>query len=212
MARSYCSECGQPNPGNDPRRKTCSDACRSKRSKRLRRARKDQSHYTPAQKELAEAIHREAPDFAKDVIQEQLVPVVREALDQEVLNSLKQLVGLAPAAVAALQEDLASVNDKVRQNAYKLILQYSVGHPSLVKVDEDKHAPIQINFALPRPDDQPEMIDEAEVVEEDAGDVRECDACGATKPASEFVDASDRCVECFNAQQRRAQEILEGTS
>lgn len=34
-----CSECAAPMPGADPRRITCSDACRHRRSRRLRRER-----------------------------------------------------------------------------------------------------------------------------------------------------------------------------
>ena len=214
MASRHCSECGESLVGKPASAKTCSATCRSARSRRLRRLQKERASLPEHQKELSDRVRGDIVDIAQDVIQDELKPFVREALTEDVLASIHSMVQLTPQVITNLTSDLADENAKVRQKAGELILKYTVGHPALVQPpDQDTTQPIQINFALPRPEEQPVELVEAEVeVVDEPSDTRQCDACGSDKPESEFVEASDRCLDCFNAQQKQAQDILDRTS
>jgi len=149
------------------------------------------------------------------VINEELRPVVREALNEDTLSSIKKLINLSPAAIAALETQLASVDEKISQAAAKTILQYTVGHPALVsKEEESGPGKLTINFALPRPEfESKEATTEITVLAEDAiddgTDTRPCDTCEKEYADKDFIAGSDRCINCFNADQTKAQAILE---
>ena len=170
----------------------------------------------PEQQELAKRIRNEIPDHLGAVVQDEIVPVVREALNEETLQNIKKMVGLAPAAIEALKADLTHDNPRIRQKATELILKYSVGHTAIVRPEEEdsKKQPIQINFALPRPGHPAELpeseqpFDHPATESEDEIDTRECDTCAANKPLTDFVESSARCIECFDKQQETAQAIL----
>src|SRR5688572_22829120 len=173
-----CTECGASLQGKGPNARTCGDKCRSKRSRRQRRQAKEAGAMKAMpehQKDVAGRVRTEIPDVAHDVIEQELRPVVRESITEETLRAIQTMVGLTPAAVAALADDLASEDSTVRQRAYKLVLQYTVGHPAIVKAeDETAGQKLEVHFDLPRPeptDETPEVVD-AEVVAED--DVRQC--------------------------------------
>jgi hypothetical protein len=161
------------------------------------------------QAEITARVRSELPDVAHRVIEEEIRPVVRESITADTLRAISKMVALTPHAVAAIQEDLLSDNEVVRQRAYTLIMKYTVGHSALVQPpDQDRTQPLQIHFDLPRPTDAPDPEpDEPEPEVEDAEVVRECDTCRADKPESDFVANSDRCVECYGKQQERAAEI-----
>jgi hypothetical protein len=193
-----CSECGEPLIGARPGTKTCSDSCRSKRSRRIRRANREAEEFEQRSpegaREIAAIIRRESPDVIKDVVRDELRPIVRESLTEDTLRAIQRLLGLTPRAVELIALDLENEDPIIRQRAYTLITKYTVGHPALVKQDDaDGSKQIVVNFNLPRPDDVP-----AEVVEQESEEVKTCDLCGEDKAASEFAAGSDRCLACFN--------------
>lgn len=130
------------------------------------------------------------------VTEKELVPVVREAITEDVYRAIQSLIGLTPQVVAALAEDLDSEDPLVRSKAMALALKYTVGHPALTD-KEATAAPAQmvVSFALPRPDDVDIDGVYSDVTDEEA-DWRTCDMCHLSKPPGEFVGASDRCFPC----------------
>lgn len=190
-----CTECGGSLAGRSRTAKTCSDTCRTARSRRMKRVHQE-PELPPHQRAITQVVRHEAPDIAHKVIQQEIAPVVREAMTEDVLRSIHDLVGLAPTAVAALHEDLGSDDPVVRQRAYTLALKYTIGHPALIQPkDADPNQQLVVHFNLPRPDQNAsasESIVDA-VVEE-----RACDECGELK--TEFVGASDRCTDCYTAR------------
>lgn len=193
-----CSECGASLAGKDHRQKTCSNKCRLARSRRQRRANQEFEDLGEAAQEggktIAQIVRTEATDVVSRVLKDQLQPIVREALTEDVLRAISDLVGLTPRAVQAMTEDLESDNEILRQRAYTLLIKYTVGHPAIVKA-EDAAAGQQmvVNFVLPRPDgatDNTAVIAEAE-------ELKVCDICNTEQPANEFVAGSSRCTSCF---------------
>jgi hypothetical protein len=199
---AYCSECGEPT--GSPRRKTCSPAHRQARSRRLKAIKKRAAAMTPEQKDIAARIDGSIDDVTHKVVEEEIRPMVREALTQEVFDSIQQMTRLVPPVIQSLQQDLASDDDKVRQKASELVLRYTVGNTAVLKDDPEKHQPLHINFALPRPGGNEELP----AIETEAVEYRECDMCHEDKPVSDFVENSLRCVDCFNKQQEHLQELL----
>ncbi len=210
-----CSECGASLEGKQPQTKTCSTNCRVKRSRRIKasRAKGGTNHgLNEHQAEISARVRGETADIAHRVIEEELRPVVREAITEETLRAISDMVGLAPRAVEKIGAE--SEDSTVRQRAYSLITKYTVGHPSIVKPEEtDSNQQLNINFQLPRPtDDASEVIEVESAVElEDDGETRACDLCGEDKTVTQFVAGSDRCVACFDQQQERAKAILGST-
>ncbi len=198
MIARVCSECGASLTGRPPQTKTCSDNCRSRRSRRIRRANTQVEEFAEANNagaaEIAAIVRREAPDVVTRVMKDQLQPIVREALTEDVLQAISNLVGLTPRAVAALDADLDSEDATIRQRAYTLLIKYTVGHPSLVKPsDAEAGSQLVVNFNLPRPAED-ETTDQIEHVTE----LQVCDMCHEEKDASEFVTGSARCQPCFD--------------
>lgn len=138
-------------------------------------------------------------------MREELRPVVREALTEEVLQAVQDMLGLTPTAVLRLQEDLEAEDSTVRQRAYTLILKYTIGHPALLQAkDTQDTGQMVVNFNLPRPDELgPEDIDLEPQPEFDI-----CDICGTEKPADEFAAGSQRCISCFEEHKARVLEAF----
>ena len=197
MAARVCSECGGSLEGKAPSAKTCSVQCRQKRARR-RKAANDNIEAQQAEVAVAQVVAREHDTVIERVLQQELEPVVRAAIDDEVLRAVDKLVKLTPLAISVLEEDLASDDAVLRQRAANTLVKYTIGHPALLKPQDEKHEQLIVNFNLPRPDDDPasgqdEVLRDVEEVEED----RVCDMCGELKPLPEFVAGSDRCKTCF---------------
>lgn len=207
MASRTCSECGEP---VSARAKTCSAKCRGKRSRRLRRQKVDagkQNALPPHQKQLAQVVRNEAPDIAHTVIQEEIRPVVREALTEDVLQAINKMVGLTPAAIAALEQDLYSEDPQTRQRAYTLLIKYTVGHQALVRPeDTDDSKQLVVHFNLPRPGGV--TLEDGEEVVIEAEEYRHCNMCDSDKPITQFVANSDRCEDCHAHMQTKVKELL----
>ena len=214
-AARICSECPNPLIGKGPHAKTCSPKCRSKRSRRLnrqKRERGEETAATPAAQELAARVRGERDDILHKVIEEEVRPVVRESITEETLRAIGDMVALTPRAVEAIADDLASEDATIRQRAYSLLMKYTVGHPAVVRPpDEDRTQPIVVNFDLPRP--EPKHVEaELDTTEpnhiEEAQEVRTCDTCGKEAPAEDFAANSTRCLDCYAKQRARADAFL----
>jgi hypothetical protein len=207
-----CTECGNSLSGADPRRKTCGDACRAKRSRRLHRQKKEagearKANHSEDERELALAVRTEVKDVGHEVLREELRPIVRESITEETIRAIGQLVRLTPTVVEKLAEDIESEDSTIRQKAYSLVAKYTLGHPAIVQAeDQDKNQQLVVNFELPRPGADIEAAEPATEIEFD--EIRQCDKCGEDKPLSAFVANSYRCQDCFNAQQHLASEMV----
>lgn len=193
-----CSECANPLSSRSVTSKTCSNACRLKRSRRLKRVKQDQADFEAAYpgdgaRAVADIVRRESYDTVMRVTQSEITPIVREALTEDVLRAVQAMIGLTPRAVQLLGEDLESEDATIRQRAYTLLIKYTAGHPALLQPkDADHGAQLVVQFGLPRPDAEALVAPEAEVVED-----LTCDMCGEDKPATEFESGSLRCRPCF---------------
>lgn len=152
--------------------------------------------HSPHLKTMAEATRNEIQEVAHDVIADELRPVVREAMTEDVLRSIHQLVALTPEAIVAIGEDLQSGDPVIRNRASTLVLKYTLGHPALIRPsDADPSQQLTVNLNLPRPG-----APAVEVEPTDAVELRTCDKCGKERPTHEFVADSLRCQECWDAQ------------
>lgn len=203
-----CSECRNP-LGDNPKQLTCGADCRGKRSRRLARSKKakgrvaDQTGFQALAPGSATAPVLE--DVARDVMREELAPVVREAITEDALRAIQKLIALTPEMVDKLAVDLQSTDDVVRQKAYTLGLRYTIGHGAIVTPPGEGEAGNKLTVifdGMKRPDFE-ESVD-AEVVDE----TRVCTGCGTEKTVDKFVGHSDRCQECHDALRSRAEALL----
>lgn len=139
-------------------------------------------------------MNRQAPDEITKVMREELRPVVREAISDDVLRAIQNMLGLAPRAVELLHEDLESEDSTIRQRAYTLLLKYTVGHPAALRAADGEDRKLEIELTLPRP--EAEALEPAPATDEI--ELLECDMCHVTKDATEFVAGSTRCQTCFD--------------
>lgn len=210
-----CSECneplvfpegheraGQPKP---PGTKTCSDAHRQARARRLKRAQQaasSASKHAPEVRDIAAVARGEMKDVVHEVAKEELRPVVRDAMTEDVLRSIDRLVKLTPQAIDSLEEDLGSADETIRQRAYTLLLRYTMGNPSVAPPPKEQAAQgLQVVFNVPRPGDVPLPAEPAVSVEHE--ELRQCGDCHESKPASAFVAGSSRCQDCFDTLQAK---------
>lgn len=193
-----CTECGESVVAP---RITCGPTCRSRRSRRIRDRR-------ASGREVNRLVTDEAERAAQEILKDELKPVVREALTEEVLAGIQSMIGHVPAAIEAAAADLASDDDVTRQKAYTLILKHTLGSSNLVPdINAEKQQELTVHFNLPRP----EAARSAEwtVAEgDDPVEGRECDSCSTVKPASEFVGESHRCRVCFERMRAAADTYL----
>ena len=149
-----------------------------------------------------------APDIAQDVIREELRPIAREALTEDVLRSIRNLVSLTPRAIECMAEDLQSDDPTIRQRAYTLVTKYTIGHQALVRPDDAAHGgQLIVNFELPRPGSEPQHSDSV-AVELESEELRTCDMCEVSQPITNFVAGSQRCVTCYEAQRELARGLM----
>lgn len=150
-------------------------------------------------------------DAARQATRDELRPIVREAITQDVMDAISKLVNLTPTMVDAIAEDLESSDKTLRQRAYSLLARYTLGNPSVAPQPETPdQAPMQVTFHLPRPGDASPTPVALETV-----DLRECVECKEHKMEADFVGASDRCQDCHDkmiagVQARFADEAADG--
>ena len=125
----HCTECDEPVSG---RALTCSATCRKRRSVRIRTAR-------TAGRPLDTIAGDDAERAAQEILRDELKPVIREALTEDVLSGIRTLVQHLPKATTRLVEDLDSTDELVRQRAYMELLKRTVGNQNIVPdVNADK--------------------------------------------------------------------------
>jgi ribosomal protein L37AE/L43A len=209
-----CSECGESLAGKGPQARTCSDNCRGKRSRRLRRqsqestaAARAANSYPDHAKQFSDVIKYDQEDVAREVMAEELRPVVREAITEDVLRGIQRLLAITPKAIECMADDLDSEDATIRQRAYSLIAKYTLGQSGMVNKDDGAQAGMVVHFNLPRPGD--EVTTDGAAVELEDDELRQCDTCGQDKPITEFIAGSYRCATCYDAQRERAQRLLE---
>jgi len=186
-----------------PRALTCSVACRQHRSRRLRAANID-ADALEATRGVRELVRRGGKDAIQEVLKQELAPVVREAIDQDVVEAIGKMVNLTTRAVEVLADDLESEDRVMRQRAAALVVKYTVGHPALVKPVDETPPQMTVHFNLPRPEGVQRYDEEGEVLSE----TQVCDNCNIEKPLAEFESGSDRCTECFERMRAAVLETL----
>lgn len=179
--------------------KTCSERCKTHRARRIKRSNALKGQHLPeGLAEVSEVVTKGARDAAHEVLQDELRPIVREMLTEDVLHSISTLVGLTPRAIEKLTEHLESSDETISQRAYTLLMKYTLGNPSVAPPPSTPQAGgLNVVFNVPRPGDStaPEVV----VPEPDeAAPLRECADCSQSKTEAEFVAGSDRCQECFD--------------
>lgn len=208
--KRVCSECGASLAGRAAQARTCSDKCRTARSQRLKRNLKGPALDPEHIRTVREVVRGERDDLPERVMAEELRPVVREAITEDVLKAIADFVALTPEVVAAIKEDLASDDATIRQKAYSLVARYTLGHPALVPDDVSDSKQLNVHFNLPRPD--PEAAEqnrvEAAAVRLDVEDFKTCDICQVAKPERDFIAGSDRCADCYGKQRERAVAMM----
>lgn len=207
MARQLrCSECKEPL--SHPRSKTCSSACRSARSRRIKSAAKragEERQLPEHLSAMSKAVRSQIKDTAHEVLKEEMGPVVREAITTDVLRAVDDMVALTPRMVELIKEDMESEDATIRQKAYTLLAKYTLGNPSVAPASaEQQPAPLSVVFQLPRPGDTTSGTDEP--VESEAVEMRECAECGKTAPRSDFPDDAERCQSCHDELRKRVLE------
>jgi hypothetical protein len=199
-----CTECGKPlvyEDGSPKPAGTLTDtvACRSRRARRLKReekARNDKRKMPPHTREVTDVVNGNVKDAAHEVLKEELRPIVREQMTENVLSGINQLIGLQATAIAALEADLKSQDEGIRQRAYTLLLKYTMGNPSVAPPStQAAPAGLTVQFNLPRPGDDPTP---EVATPSDAEELRTCDQCAGEKPVSQFVAGSSRCGVCHD--------------
>ncbi len=152
--------------------------------------------YTPEQRQVADMVSA-SQDVVRDVLRDEVTPIVREALTDDVLVGIRDLVRLTPKMIAAIEQDLTNTDDTVRQKAYTLLARYTLGNPSIAPAPTTPAtSPMSVFFEMPRPGDSSQTSDA--VLEANATEVKTCAECGVEKDAALFVGTSDRCRGCHD--------------
>lgn len=150
----------------------------------------------------------EAELIARSELQKAIAPVVKEAITEDVLGAVRDMIGLLPDAIAAIKEDIGSDDPDIRQRAYTLLVKHTAGSRNLVPdVNEAKQRDLTVVFGIPRPDGTGEARSDGTtgVIESKA-----CDSCHVVKPADSehFVQGTDRCRECFDSMRASAMSLV----
>lgn len=195
-------------------KKTCSDAHRAKRSRRIKREQVNRAAVARAtvfpehQKEIRDIVADRVPEIGNEIIKEELRPVVRDAITGKVLGAIKTMVGLAPHAIAALERDMQSTDSSTSLRATELWFRYTVGKDLHDPNKENESANMTVNFALPRPTEETVWEDTEHNVIEEAEELRVCDVCRQEKSASAFVANSTRCHDCHEEMVQKVASYL----
>lgn len=233
-----CTECGKPFLSSAAGAKTCSQSHRNMRSRRKKRQAGAFTEFAQEQGGTQAAMQRAAdealenlPAVAREVLADELRPVVREHLSGRVLQSIGDMVDLLPLAQDALREDLTAVrlvmdgdgnpiadgdspdgwmyapDGDRRQKAVALVLKYTVGQPGLAPQPEaPAQAPMVVHFnGMPAPSG---FVDATAEVIELGMNERLCDTCHEPKDVTEFVGGSNRCETCHEANRERVQAAI----
>ncbi len=195
-----CSECPHTLKGRPAGTKTCSIKCKSARARRIKRSKEaaGQNSVLPeGMADVSAVVTKGAKDVAHEVLRDELRPIVREALTEDVLHGINTMVGLTPRAIELLQKQMESRDETISQRAVTLLLKYTMGNPSVAPPPTTPAAGgLTVVLGMPRPGD----AIGSEVAAQDPSDAEElraCGDCGEDKLECEFVAGSQRCRTCF---------------
>jgi hypothetical protein len=199
-AQRPCTECDTL---VTPPRITCSPRCRAARSRRIRSRRLSSDE--------AQLDRTDAPRLAQDILRDELTPIVREAITEEVLEGIQNLIGHIPDAINAAAADLEAEDDVTRQKAYTLILKHGLGPNLVPSINDDRQQELNVYFGIPRPPVAAQPPASALPVRDPEAppiEARQCDTCREFKAPEDFVGSSDRCHECFEGIRKTATDAL----
>jgi hypothetical protein len=189
-----CSECPNEVTG---RAITCGATCRSARRRRVDRQ-------AASGRTVGALVTDDAERAAQEILRDELRPVVREALTEDVLRHIRTVIGKVPAAIDVLVGLLGSRDEDTRRQAAVALLRYSVGNKAIVPdINDGGTAPLTVHFNLDRPD----AVGVGTAY--DIVDFRTCDSCGEKKDADQFVSTSDRCQTCFDTMRASVAQLVE---
>lgn len=200
-----CSECGTSLEHKGPNAKTCSPTCRASRSRRKRRAEAKAQELGTSHTQIIADLVRDSPDIAEREVREQMRPIIADAIDATVVESLNKIIGLTPRVVELLEADLEHPDDAVRTKAMGLIVRYTIGDRDLK--DNHKDNSVTVNIDVPRPGQD---LAEVTVLPEDVHELRVCEVCEKEKEATEFQGTAYRCRACHDEMKRKVEERFSG--
>lgn len=187
------------------------DRFNARNRKRRQRERERAEHGGKARRneDIMAIIGKGRDDVIREVLAEELRPVVREAIDQDAVRAIRGLVGLAPAAILVLAEALESDDEVIRTRAATLIAKYTLGNPLVTPPRDDAGNGLVIINALPRPgalavEGTPaplglsESVDATAELMDDDSERRRCDTCRLDKPLNQFPGDGPRCQSCMD--------------
>lgn len=231
-----CTECGDPFAASMPNAKTCGERCRKRRQRRQKAGDSRDYAFDATQIHEAWAAAKELaldhlPDVAQQVLADEMRPIIREALTDEVLSSIDDMMGLMALSNKALSDALRAATfefnedgtpmvdqngDRVvvadhdtRLKAAAMVHRVTLLQPGLAPQPEQPDAaPIVVNFGSMPAISQAVEGSAHEVIELDEGE-RLCDMCALPKPADEFVGSSSRCLECHLGNRKRIETAIE---
>lgn len=204
-----CTECDRPvnRPGA-----ACSATCRSRRKRR-------RDAEAASGREVTKLVTDEAERAASELLRENLKPVVKEAITEDLVSRIHEMIGAMPEAIEALIEDINPepdgpdgelTDDQLdrRQRAYTQLFKLTAANKNLVPdINADKQRDLTVIFggALARSEIAKERLGEevSGVIES-----KTCDACGVAKSLEDFVGTSDRCQQCFDEMREAAVGIV----
>lgn len=203
-----CEICGKDISHRGKAAKTCSDECRQVKHKLNKQAQKRRARAREAARRTeitatAEEVAGLADTVAADVLREELRAAInREALTDDVMHDIAQMMRFAPAAIGAAARLMTSTDPDVALKAATLVLKYTMGNPAVAPKPEDPgQAPMQVYFNVPAAGDTTSRLPDQPALEAEVEEERTCGDCHKTKGASEFVGGSDRCQDCFTKMQ-----------
>lgn len=197
-----CSECDELL--YNPAAKTCGPVHRKRRQARIKRQRQDA--LAKANEAHSPAHHAAVRDeatiakVAREVMKDELKPVVREAITEDVMRGVQRLVSLTPKMVELIERDMNGEDRDLAQKAYTLVARYTLGNQSILPKDEASAQPMQVVFNMPRPGDANSEALPVAIDVPDATELRQCMECGADKPVTDFEGPSERCTDCHEAK------------
>lgn len=145
--------------------------------------------------------------MTREVLAEELRPVVREAITEEVLDAVHDLIGHLPKAIQVAAALLDDEDPRTRYDAANLIMRHTAGNKNVVPdVNADRQRDLTVVFGIPRPETAAAIDGETGVIE-----TKECDSCGEVKTLDAFIGQSDRCTTCFEKMRAIGQGIIERT-
>lgn len=207
-----CTECGEQYVVRAKHQVLCGKrACSKRRQRRHKHLRETPLSHRPEFKELE---GKQVKQIVTDVVKDELRPIIREQLTEDVTRGIGELVGLLPTAIQQLKADMLQKDDpELAHKAATLVMRLTVQNSSVAPPSQEQvPAPMQVHFNVPRSDPgatpaeldpDPEGFTDALVVEEPE---RQCMECHNYKPADAFVGNSDRCEACDEALRKQVLE------